>query len=188
VRLYHGLPVAGAALTRPWTKPEIARHLGGGCTVWRVTEALRRALARLRSEEVPSPEERRAVRRARISAAARHRGRAAAAFGCLAEPERTLVRRYYGLEDARPWTRRELAAAFGRSPEWVARAVARGTARLLGEQAPRPAERLCVVCGAAFVPGPEAYHTARQTCGDACHRELRRRRATASRAARKLRG
>lgn len=194
VRLYYGLSVPGQRVERPWTKREIATHLGAGLTVWKVTQALgRRVEWLLEPEGARSDEERRSVRRARISAAARTRGRPGSdalralsptAFECLPEPQRSVVLRYYGLEDGRPWTRRELAAACGRSTEWVARAVAMGAARLLAERAPRLAERWCVVCGAPFAIEPEAYRSVRQTCRDECHRELRRRRAKASRAAR----
>ena len=195
VRLYHGLPVAGLRVVQPWTKREIAIHLGAGTTVWRVTQALRRGVeGLLRPGAARSEEERRDARRARISAAARVRGRPGAdalralapeAFEALAEPQRSAVRRYYGLEDGRPWTRREVAADCGRSPEWVGRAVALGVAALLAERAPGAALRRCVVCGRPFAPAPGAYRSTRQTCTDACNRELRRRRAIASRATRK---
>jgi hypothetical protein len=196
VRLYHGLPVDGLRVERPWTKSEVAAHLGAGCTVWQVTQALKRGLeVLLRPGEVLPDDERRARRRARISEAARARGRPAAEtlralaptdVDRLPEPQRTIVRRFYGLESGRPWTKLELADTYGRSPGWVGRAIVQGTARLLGEQAPRPAERPCTVCGELFAPEPGAYRSARQTCGEACHRELRRRRAIASRAARRL--
>ncbi len=195
VRLYHGLPVEGLRVDRPWTKREIAAHLGAGVTVWQVTQTLTRGVERLlRPGEGLSDEERQATRRARISAAARTRGRPVAealrglpseAFDRLPEPERTLVRRYYGLEDGRPWTKRELAGAHARSHEWVGRALARATVLLLGERAPRSDERPCLICGGAFAPEPGAYRSTRQTCGDACNRELRRRNAVASRAARR---
>lgn len=194
VRLYHGLPVEDLLVERPWTKREITAHLGPAVTVWQVTQALSRGLDRLlRPEEALSDEDRRAARRARISAAARTRGRPVAetlralpldAFDRVPEPERSLVRRYYGLEDGRPWTKLELADAHRRSHEWVGRALTQATALLLGERAPRSNERPCIVCGGAFAPEPGAYRSARQTCGDACNRELRRRNAIASRAAR----
>ena len=198
VRLYFGLPVAGLRVERPWSKREIAALVGDGLTVWQVTRALGRGVERLlRPDEVRSDEERGATRRARISAAARARGRPGAealralspeAFERLPEPQRSALRRYDGLEEGRPWTRRELAAACGRSPEWVARAVAQGAARLLAERAPQAAERTCVVCGAVFALEPGAYRSTRQTCTEACNRELRRQRAIAGRAARRRSG
>lgn len=193
VRLYHGLAVEGLGVERPWTIAEIAGHLGAGASHWKVSEALHRGIERLlRPDEARSDAERQAAKVARMSAAARERGRAgtevlralpAADFERLPELERRLVRRYYGLEDGRPWTRRELAAACGRSTEWVARAVTMSAAQLLGEQAPRPAERACLVCGKRFGPEPGVYRSARKTCSETCNRALRSRNTSAFRAA-----
>lgn|GEM_PF-6366494 len=193
VRLYHGLPVEGLTVERPWTIREIVGYLGAGASQWKVGDTLHRGVERLlRPDEARSDAERQAAKVARMSAAARERGRAgaealralpAAAFERLPELERRLVRRYYGLEDGRPWTRRELAAACGRSTEWVARAVTTSAAHLLGEQAPRPAERACLVCGQHFGPEPGIYRSARKTCSEICNRELRSRNTSAFRAA-----
>ena len=178
VRLYYGLPVPGLTVSRPWSEREIMTQLGGGLRRWPVSRTVKQGVERLlRPEQALSEEERQAAKRALISAAARERGRPGAdalralpagAFDQLAEPARSLVRRYYGLEDGRAWTRRELAAGCGRSAEWVARAVTRGVARLLGNQAPR-AERQCTVCGSPFLLDPGASRSVRKTC-DRCRR------------------
>jgi len=190
--LYYGLPVEGLQVDRPWTKAEIVAHLGEGLTVWQVTQALKLGVQRLfRPEEVRSKEARWADRSARISEKARVRGRPETellrtlpveAFARLPEPQRCAVRRYFGLEDGRPWTRREVAAACGRSAEWVARAVTKGTAQVLGAGTPRSVERQCIICEVVF--SPESYRSSRQTCGDKCQSELRSRQAILSRAQR----
>lgn len=86
--------------------------------------------------------------RAKISQAARKRGRpdgeqlrelAPAAFEGLPEPDPTITRLYYGLDDGHPWSRRELAARFGLSTWAVKQTVARSTAYLLARgSAPGP--------------------------------------------------
>jgi len=79
VRLYHGLPVEGLTVERPWTIREIVGYLGAGASQWKVGDTLHRGVERLlRPDEARSDAERQAAKVARMSAAARERGRAGA--------------------------------------------------------------------------------------------------------------
>jgi predicted nucleic acid-binding Zn ribbon protein len=80
---------------------------------------------------------------ARLSAAARQRGRPhaaelraadAAAFAALPPLARRLVRRYDGLDDGRPWSLRELARAEHVEQVRLARLIADGVAEVLGHR------------------------------------------------------
>lgn len=78
--------------------------------------------------------------RARVQAAALRRGRPhaealralpAAAFDVLPDPERELIRRYYGLDGHTPETQRALATRFQLTGSRVGQVITRGVARLL---------------------------------------------------------
>ena len=78
--------------------------------------------------------------KARLSAAARRRGRPhadalraldPATFAALPPLVQRVVRRYYGLQDGRPWTHREIARAEHIAQVRVPRLIADGVAQLL---------------------------------------------------------
>jgi hypothetical protein len=98
---------------------------------------------------------------------ARLRALAPDALAGLPETTAEAIRLYYGLEDGRPWTHREVAARFGVSTSAVQEMVARDVARLLGRDAddpPAPSER---------GGGGAAPHVSSSTRGSAGHPEGR---------------
>ncbi len=58
-----------------------------------------------------------------------------AAWNAIPEPDRSMVRRYYGLDGARPATLADLMATFGLQHRHVRRMVAQGTLRLIDPDA-----------------------------------------------------
>jgi hypothetical protein len=86
---------------------------------------------------------------------ARLRALAPEALAGVPDTTAEAIRLYYGLEDGRPWTHREVAARFGMDARAVSEAIARGVAGLLGRNADDPS-----ASSAADASSPPVAHRA----------------------------
>jgi hypothetical protein len=93
------------------------------------------------------------------------------------------VRRYYGIDDGRPWTQPELGRMQGLQRARIGRLVDGAVRHLLGPDALPLVERTCVVCTTPFTLTSRALR--RKVCGRrTCDCEQRRRSGKASAARR----
>lgn len=112
----------------------------------------------------------------------------AGALHGLAERDRAILGRYYGLDDEPPQAQYEIARQLGLKPALVSNVVRRLTARLLGWQTVDPAGRhqvACTICGATtHLQRPKA--STEHACSPECQSELLRRRAQTTMRQRRL--